>query len=143
MPQQPQSWGGDAAPPFFDARDPRHAPAPMGMQQQPGGIQGYDPMMPGPQSNPGHFPSSGQQPVMQPQPGYPMQGGGYGQHPGGPMGGPQPMGGQPPWMMAQGPGPAGQAPSKFTPQVIMLVSVGAVCLAIFIIGIVLFVTTKF
>jgi hypothetical protein len=53
------------------------------------------------------------------------------------MGGP----GQPAWMM---PSPAGSAGrSKFTPQVIMLVSVGAVCLAIFIIGIVLFVTTKF
>jgi hypothetical protein len=34
-------------------------------------------------------------------------------------------------------------PTKFTPQVILLVAVGAVCLAIFIIGIVLFVTTKF
>ena len=37
----------------------------------------------------------------------------------------------------------GSLQSKFTPQVILLVAVGAVCLAIFIIGIVLFVTTKF
>jgi hypothetical protein len=146
QPQQPQSWGGQAAPPFFDPRHAQHAQA-----QHPGAMQGYDPMLPGPPSSPG-FPPSGQHPVMPPHQGYPMQGYGdprpnanaptnQGQRP--PMGGPYGMGGpgQPAWMM---PSPAGSAGrSKFTPQVIMLVSVGAVCLAIFIIGIVLFVTTKF
>jgi hypothetical protein len=146
QPQQPQSWGGEAAAPFFDPRHAQHAQA-----QHPGAMQGYDPMLPGPQSSPG-FPPSGQHPVMPPHQGYPMQGYGdprpnanaptnQGQRP--PMGGPYGMGGpgQPAWMT---PSPAGSAGgSKFTPQVIMLVSVGAVCLAIFIIGIVLFVTTKF
>ena len=143
MQHQPQTWG---EPP------PWSQPQPMsGMQQQ-----GYDPMLPGgpPPSNPGMqaYPPSGQHPSMQQQgpQGYPMQGGmpGYGLNPNSPNAAtaqqPRPAGmmqGQPPWMM-QGP-PGAASPTKFTPQVILLVAVGAVCLAIFIIGIVLFVTTKF
>ena len=46
-------------------------------------------------------------------------------------------------MTQASPQPGATAPSRFTPQVIALVAVGVVCLSIFIIGIVLFVTTKF
>ena len=118
-------------------------------------------MAPGAKSNPG-MPAAyaqsgpGQHAAMQPhgQHGYGMQGPGgmpgYGPnantaqqpHPGFMPGGPGQPGGAPPWMMQ----PTSGGPSravKFTPQVILLVAVGAVCLAIFIIGIVLFVTTKF
>lgn len=159
--QQQQGWGGDAAPWGGEHAPPWSQPQPMGGGMQ----QGYDPMVPGPQSNPGMpggYPQSGQHALMQQQQqgpqGYAMQGGmpqGYGpnanaptaqqQRPMGPMG----MVGQPPgqphpWMMQPSPPPAGMSlPTKFTPQVILLVAVGAVCLAIFIIGIVLFVTTKF
>jgi hypothetical protein len=162
MGAQQQPWGGEAAPWGGD-----HAP-PWSQQQPPGGgmqqgyeQHGYDPMMPGPPpSNPG-YPQSGHHPLMQQQQGqqgYAMQGGmpqGYGpnanaptaqqQRPMGPMG----MAGQapgqpPPWMTQPSPRAGGMSlPTKFTPQVILLVAVGAVCLAIFIIGIVLFVTTKF
>jgi hypothetical protein len=49
-----------------------------------------------------------------------------------------------PWITQPTPPPTGMSgPSRFTPQIILLVAVGAVCLAIFVIGIVLFVTTKF
>ncbi len=52
--------------------------------------------------------------------------------------------GQPAWMAQHSPPPKGMTgPTRFTPQVIFLVVVGAVCVAIFVIGIVLFVTTKF
>lgn len=148
---QPQPWGGAAG----DAAQSYRNPAQMGMGMSPGG---FDPMLPhGPQSNPGMpgpFPQSGQQPVMQGHGGFaPEWGQGYGpnanaataqqQRPmGGAMQGPQ--GQPPPWATQPSPPPAGMAgPTKFTPQVILLVAVGAVCLAIFIIGIVLFVTTKF
>jgi translation initiation factor IF-2 len=162
---QAQPWGGDAAPwggeqaPAWShqQRDPM-----SGMQQQ-----GYDPMMPGPQSSPGMhggYPQSGQYGLMQQQgpQGYGAQGGmgqgGYGSSPNMPtaqqpypmgnmQGGGQlaPMPGQPPpWMQQQPARPlGGLSRSKLTPQLILLVAVGAVCLAIFIIGIVLFVTTKF
>jgi hypothetical protein len=169
--QQQQAWGGEAAPWGGEQAPPWSQPQPMsGMQQQ-----GYDPMMPGPQSSPGMpggYPQSGQHPLMQQQQqqqqGYPMQGGmggmggqaGYAPHPNaqtaqqpypmsGMQGGPMMPGQPPPWMQQQqqqSPQPFGglsRAATKFTPQVILLVAVGAVCLAIFIIGIVLFVTTKF
>lgn len=168
---QPQPWGGDAAPWGGEQAPAWSQPQrdPMGgMQQQ----QGYDPMMPGPQSSPGMqggYPQSGQHALMQQQQqqqqgpqGYGAQGGmgqgGYGSNPnmptaqqpypmGGMQGGGQlaPMPGQPPpWMQQQPSQPfGGLSRSKFTPQLILLVAVGAVCLAIFIIGIVLFVTTKF
>lgn len=152
MPQQPQAWGeapqswpGEASPSYRN-------PPPMGMPP------GFDPMLPqGAQGNPGmlgQFPQSGQHPLMPghggfaPGMGQGMGQGGYGPNANapaaqqqGPMG---PMQGQaPPWTM-QPSSPTGMAgPTKVTPQVILLVAVGAVCLAIFIIGIVLFVTTKF
>jgi hypothetical protein len=152
MQQPPQSWQGGAAQPYFDPHAQQQQQH-MGMQphgQHPGGMQGYDPML-GPQSSPGQFPLSGQFPPsgqhpLQPQQGYGMQGGQGGYPQPGQMGQPYPMNqaGQAPWMTQPSPPPAGMSgPTKFTPQVIMLVSVGAVCLAIFIIGIVLFVTTKF
>jgi hypothetical protein len=149
---EPAPWGGEQAAPWSQ---PQHAqPMSMGgggMQQQ----QGYDPMLPGPQSNPGMpgaYPQSGQFAQMQPQsqPGYAMQGGmgqgGYGPNANAATAQqPHPMGmpGQPPPWMAQPSAPGMSGRTKFTPQVILLVAVGAVCLAIFIIGIVLFVTTKF
>jgi hypothetical protein len=156
-PQQP--WGGEAAPwgaeaaPPWSQQSPQSYPNPMGAGMQ----QGYDPMLPvDPRaaSNPGMpgaYPQSGQFAQMQPQsqPGYAMQGGmGQGGYPNAnapTAQQPRPMGmpGQaPPWM-TQPSGPGMSGPTKFTPQVILLVAVGAVCLAIFIIGIVLFVTTKF
>jgi hypothetical protein len=166
---QPQPWGGDAAPWGGEQAPPWSQP--MGGMQQ----QGYDPMMPGPQSSPGMpggYPQSGQHALMQQQQqqmhqqqgphGYGAQGGmgqgGYGSNPNMPTAQqPYPMGGmqgggqlapmpgqQPPWMQQQPSSPFGAlSRSKFTPQLILLVAVGAVCLAIFIIGIVLFVTTKF
>lgn len=134
--QQPPPWG---APQAFDAA--------------------FDPMLPqgrgGPPMGGGGYPSSGQQQVYggpNPQqataPGPPSQGqfamqqGQQGMQAMQPM---QPQPGQQPMWMPQPSGPpAGVGGlSRFTPQVILLVAVGAVCLAIFIIGIVLFVTTKF
>lgn len=133
QPQQPvQSWQGEAAPSY------RHPPAPpmgagMGMPQ------GYDPLVPH-----GHQSGPGMQSVPQQQ-GYAMQGGGpahYAQSPHGhaPQMPPSMPGQQ--WMQAAPQGGEGFA-KKFTPQVIMLIVVGAVCLSIFVIGIVLFVTTNF
>jgi hypothetical protein len=50
----------------------------------------------------------------------------------------------PPWMTQPSPPPTGMTgPTRFTKQVLLLAAVGFVCLAIFIIGVVLFVTTKF
>jgi hypothetical protein len=169
--QQQQPWGGEAAPWSGEHAPPWSQPQPHGGGMQQGyEQQGYDPMMPAPQSSPGMpgYPQSGQHALMQQQQGqhgYAMQGGmpqGYGpnantagaqqQRPMGPMGMvgqpgqylAQPPGQPPPWMTQPSPPPAGMSlATKFTPQVILLVAVGAVCLAIFIIGIVLFVTTKF
>jgi hypothetical protein len=148
MPQQPQSWG--EAPQGWpgEAAQSYRNPPQMGMPP------GFDPMLPqGPQSNPGmpgQFAQSGQHPLMHGQGGFApgMGQGGYGpnanaataqqQRPMGPM-----PGQAPPWAMQPSPPTGATGPTKFTPQVILLVAVGAVCLAIFIIGIVLFVTTKF
>lgn len=126
--------------------------------------QAFDPMLPqyGSQSGQGHMPGqfSGQVSAGQPMQQMPPMGmqqqqhgapGGYGQHPNAPMGAGaqpyamQPMQGQPPgWGPQPAPPRAGANPlAKLTPQVILLVAVGVVCLAIFVIGIVLFVTTKF
>jgi hypothetical protein len=136
--QQP-SWQGEAAqPPSWQGEGSQSYRNPMGgMAMQ----QGYDPML-----QQGHQSSPGMQ-NAQPQQGYPMQGGpgqqSYGQN--GPMmGGPQMQQmPQPQWMQSAPNGSGGGLAQKFTPQVIMLVVVGAVCLSIFIIGIVLFVTTNF
>jgi len=162
--EQAAPWGGEQAAPWSaeqGAQWPGQASNQLGPQSQPypGGMQqpGYDAMGPGfqgPQSNPAMpvaYPQTGPGPhgAMQPHgaPGYGMQGPGgmpgygpnAGQRPGGIQGGPGQPGGAP-WMM---PPSGGSLQSKFTPQVILLVAIGAVCLAIFIIGIVLFVTTKF
>lgn len=132
---------------------------PLLPQQAPQGGQGY---------MHGQFPQSGQQgpgggysPMGQPMgPMGPMgmQGGGpggYAQPPNAPGGGQplyemqrmqpmQPMQGQQQGWMAPPAPPAGtKGPTKLTPQIILLAAVGVVCLAIFVIGIVLFVTTKF
>ena len=133
QPQQPvQAWQGDSAPSYCNPPAPPMS-GPMGMQQ------GYDPALA--QGQPS---SPGMQSAPQQQ-GYPMHGGGpspYAQHPnaaGQQM--PLSMSGQQ-WMQAA-PQMGGGFSTKFTPQVIMLIVVGAVCLSIFVIGIVLFVTTNF
>jgi hypothetical protein len=143
QPQQPvgsapswqgEAWQGDAA-----AQSYRNPPQqPMGQMGQMGMQQGYDPLLP--------------------QGGYPMQGGQGGQggpmpmpypgqqaSPNGPMGMGQQMQPMPPqqWMQPMAPASGGGFAKKFTPQIIMLIVVGAVCLSIFIVGIVLFVTTNF
>jgi hypothetical protein len=101
---------------------------------------GFDPMLPqrqGPGS--GYSPASGS-PAYQGGPStMPKSSPGWNQT--GPMGGPMA-----PMTTMSAPRPvtgASREPSRFTPQVIMLVAVGGVCLAILILGIVLFVTTKF
>ncbi|MBS2018104.1 MAG: hypothetical protein JST00_34855 [Deltaproteobacteria bacterium] len=125
----------------------------------------YDPMMPQPGAfHPGPaYPSSGQHPVAGPaSQNVPMSHPSPHGHPGmmnmgppGPM--PPPSGGMPagvppntipnappPWMTQPSPPPQGMSSGfKITPQVIMLAVVGIVCLAIFVVGIVLFVQTKF
>ena len=128
QPQQPvQSWQGE--PPSY--RNPPQQPmGAMGMQQ------GYDPML-----SQGHQSSPGMHSAPQQQ-GYPMQGG-YGPNANAPTPGGQqmqPVFGQQ-WQAA--PAAGGGFAKKFTPQVIMLIVVGTVCLSIFVIGIVLFVTTNF
>lgn len=131
-----------------------HAPAPP-----------YDPMMPGggqQQFVPppphvmqqqqhggggGHYPSSGQHPasanmpMSQPYPGSQPQPMMMGPNPNAPTA----MGAAPPaWMTQPSPPPAGMvAGFKITPQIIALAVVGVCCLAIFVVGIVLFVQTKF
>ena len=95
--------------------------------------QGYDPLLPqGSQSSPG-MPSA-------PHAGYPMQGGPM-LYPGQQPQQMHPMPGQP-WMQPMQPAGGGLA-KRFTPQIIMLIVVGVVCLSIFVVGIVLFVTTNF
>ncbi len=101
-------------------------------------ISGPNPQMP-PGSNPhmmaapAHMmPQSGQMPIS--QPGHPMQG---------PMGGPGPYP-QSPISARHAPTWVAPRPSKFkiSGQVLLLIVVGVVCLAIFVTGIVLFVSTK-
>ncbi len=140
-PPQPQSW---------QAEPPSYRNLPQGPQPQ-----GYDPMYPqqppfDPQRMQGQFPQSGQQPTMQgPSQSNPM---GWGPPPNAPTMQQQqgmmqvPMAGHAsPWMM-QASAPKA-APTiggvRLTPQLLLLAGVGVVCLAIFVIGIVLFVTTKF
>ena len=135
-------WGGEQQPGPWQGGPPSN---PLGPQSQPYPGQGYDPNMHG-----GGYPQSGPHGAMQPYApqGYGPQGGmqGFGpnantaQRPGVIPGGPGQPGGAPSWLTQP---TGGSLQSKFTPQVILLVAVGAVCLAIFIIGIVLFVTTKF
>jgi hypothetical protein len=154
MQQQPQlqpqaPWGGEIThlPGSFHG----YAPPSQPMQQP----QSYDPMMPQHGGPPvGGYPSSGPHPAAPTA--HPLMHQGYPQQPMQPMQGMQqmqPLPGQAgqnpgqnmgqmnaPWMQpAHGPG-GSRAPSR---QLIVLIAVGAVCLAIFIIGIVLFVTTKF
>lgn len=150
----PPSWGGEALQGFQLAQQQQQL---QHQQQHHNGPPSYDPMFQqGPQSAP--YPSLPHPPPSAPggplpggQPNPMMNPGGYPpsqQHPQQPLQRPMqqaiPTQQAAPWVTQQSPPPAGMtAPSRFTPQVIMLVAVGAVCLAIFIIGIVLFVTTKF
>ena len=124
--QQPQSWGGQGMPPSFDPMLPQ------------GGYPPSSPGMPVQQNqNMGGGPAQQQMQHMQHMQHMQQQQQQMGQRGMAPIP-------PPPWMTQPSPLPAGMSgPSRFTPQVILLVAVGAVCLAIFIIGIVLFVTTKF
>lgn len=143
----PQSWGGQGMPPSFDPMmpHPQHQggfPPPSNPnpgQQTQNMTGGSNPHLAAAATSGGGPPSQQmqmqmqqpqmQQPHMQPPHMQQQQRG---------MGNPQP------WMTQPTPPPAGMTgPSRFTPQVILLVAVGVVCLAIFIVGIVLFVTTKF
>ena len=153
--QPPQSWQGEGAAQSWQA-DPQAYRSPP---------QGFDPMMPQPMHGMpgsqqsmqgGPFPSSGHQQAMQGVPGPPQSNPqGWGPPPNANAGGPMhpqqymqgPMAGQPaPQQWApQSPPAAGLSLGgmRVTPQVLLLAGVGVVCLAIFVIGIVLFVTTKF
>jgi len=133
----PQSWGGQGMPPSFDPMLPQHQggyPPPSNPNP---GVQQTQNMTGGPNPHqatavgPGGGPPSQQMPMQhQPMQQQQLQQRG--------MANPQA------WMTQPSPPPAAMTgPSRFTPQVILLVAVGVVCLAIFIIGIVLFVTTKF
>jgi hypothetical protein len=140
----PPSWNG---PP---SREPSRESAPFSVPNPMSGPM-PNPMpnsMPGPMSSPMSNPMPGMQPGMQmaPAPGYmpphlqPTQqpNPGWPQGPG--MQGPQGM---------QGPARAASPlanlglPFKLTPQIIALIAVGTVCLGIFVLGVVLFFTTKF
>jgi hypothetical protein len=140
------------------AQQPSHVPPWQGGAAQPSygnpAHGGFDPLMP--QGHPGMhggpFPQTSPM-AWGPSPNAPTA------YNAGPMGNP-PMGMQQPqgmmqmqaappapWMPQQQPPPEGGGPIafgiRFTPQIMLLAGVGVVCLAIFVIGIVLFVTTKF
>jgi hypothetical protein len=131
-PAFPPPPGQFAPPPIsnqqpFSPLQPNIGPPPMQQQQPPPSWQGNA------------HPISAPYPMQQQQP----MSGQY------PMGGMMPMNAQtqhapmqqpPMWQQPQG----AQGPGfKITPQIIALVAVGAVCLAIFIVGLYLFFTTKF
>jgi hypothetical protein len=116
----PHGFGSEPSVPSFD---PRNAPAPSFGSGTLASPQGY----PGGAMNQG-----------------PMNQGLAGPYPGGPQGGiprPNPAFPPPPW--AQTNNTNGTSPARVNPQVIMLIVVGTICLTIFVVGIVLFVTTKF
>jgi hypothetical protein len=132
-------------------------PSQQGMQP-PQGMQGMQPPqgtfgMPPQAHAMGSYPATGQQPIPPSYQGQPSMGpsGGqadWGQH-AGPSSGQYPgQGGmaappqQAPWMQPQ-PMQQGGGASRLTPQILLLIVVGGVCLAIFVTGIVLFLTTKF
>jgi hypothetical protein len=131
---------GFPPPSFGGPMQPQHVPSPSYMGPGPG-QQGMSqgPMGMPPQPQPwssSHMPAAphGQGGMMPP----------YG---GGPMMQQPPFGGNPrsqvPTNWAPLQVPAGQKPSKISGQMILLFVVGFVCLAIFVTGIVLFMTTKF
>ena len=98
-----------------------------------------------PQGNPGPFPPSGQHPAMAgPPPSNPM---GWGPPPdaamafGPPMQQHAMMQGAAPWAPPSPPPTVGGI--QINRQIMLLVGVGVVCLAIFVVGLVLFFTTKF
>lgn len=117
--------------------------------------QGFDPMMPqAPPGGPGGpFSSSGQSPAMLgpsvggpigwgPPPNAPTSFGPSVPHQGMMEGAPPSVTRQPsPWPLAPPATPAGGF--RFTPQLMLLLGAGVICVAIFVTGIVLFVTTKF
>lgn len=145
---QPPSWPGmqghPPPPPPYD---------PMMPQQQPmgPGPHGYPPSGPQAISYPGAPPSSGMGPMggYSPMGAPPMSGSGTQAMVGAPVAPPHPNAGMyggnaqppPPWMQ-QAPPPGAGSGVKLSPQVIMLAAVGTVSLAIFIVGIYLFVTAN-
>ncbi|MCW5834293.1 MAG: hypothetical protein KIS78_17980, partial [Labilithrix sp.] len=139
-PQQPWAPNGPASapmPPMHGGHDrptshphmPASTPhAPMSSPQMPA--------MPYPGQAPGPMGPMGS---MGPGQGYPPMQGSMGPYPGQP-GQPGPMmHGQAPW---PAPAPGGKR-IKLSGQIVLLAVVGAICLAIFITGLVLFATTKF
>ncbi len=109
----------------------------------------YDPMMPGSPPGfggapPGYPPSLGPNPPPQPMSFQgPSPNAATAAMPGPPVA-PPPAMGPPPWMSPPTPPPQGMANGfKLTPQIITLAVVGVFCLAIFVVGVVLFVQTKF
>jgi hypothetical protein len=150
--QQQQQQHAPPPPPHFPQASP---------QQQPYAPPNYAPQapypLPQPATQPVAYPPSGQHPVMGgTPPSHPMPWGGQAGF--APPSQPQPpmsMGAQQqaPWMQPapslsplQQP-PSAEGPSVFgvriTSQVMILAGVGVVCLAIFVVGLVLFFTTKF
>jgi hypothetical protein len=127
-PQQPPHPGGGWQPPpqvgFADPMMPTYDPTGGRGGHGDGGPSGFG----GPPPSAHDMPVSGAYPLANATPGF-----------GGRVPAPNPALSPPPWTQPQG----GQAPSRFNPQLLMLVVVGAVCLTIFIVGIVLFLTTNF
>lgn len=157
FPPPPSGFGPAAGPPSAGAApvppSQRFGPGPMSsgpmspgpMPSWPGEPAGPPMGGPGPQgygSSPGvptFDPASARVPVPQP----PAAGPAFGPQPGGfappPAQGPA----GPPFGMGWAPDASARPPARVTPQAILLVVVGVVCLAIFVVGIVLFVTTQF
>jgi hypothetical protein len=143
MEAAPMAMAGPMASPLAGTVQGHAFPAPGAMTAQ------APPSWNGPQSAP----------ISAPMPAGPMSGPMSGPYPGQPpnmMGfGPPPSMGtpgmQPPGMAPQGPGqpipwqpgPAAAKPFKVSPQMALLFAIGTVCLAIFVIGLYLFFTTKF
>lgn len=172
QPPQPLGMGMDPVVPSWGAAPaPSYANPPQGGAPPGGGpmLPQHGPSPSSPEHGAAQFGQAGQQPYGQPmnmgmQPGP----GPYGPHADAPMqqmqqmqqmqmGHPpamqpmqqsmqqpmQPMHGNPQgWMGPQG-GPTQPSQRSQPPQLILLVAVGAVCLTIFVIGVVLFVTTRF
>jgi hypothetical protein len=118
---------------------PHGMPFEQGMPSQQQGMQGMQ------AHQMGSYPASGHQPIPPSYQGQPSMGpmgapAEWGQYPnqGGMVAPPQ----QAPWMQPQ-PTQQGGGASRLTPQILLLIVVGGVCLAIFVTGIVLFLTTKF
>lgn len=157
QPQPQAGWQDPNAPQGWqDPNAYQHQGAPQGHQSYPGMSVGpvSGPHLPAqswtpnaPPSQP-HFPGAAQMPQSQPQLQVPQSGHMMAQ---GQQGAPIPYPGQPNFHQPPtGMGdwnanaqPTAKKPFKLSGQILLLAAVGAVCLAIFITGIVLFATTKF